>query len=92
MPPVGFRERSLIVDYLDDAPESNLGQPLVPEPLEVSRTTGDSGALTPVNPTTSAEPAPVDPLLAELLSDDRNLRRRVVGALLRAVLADRRVT
>ena len=34
----------------------------------------------------------VDPVLAALLTDDRNLRRRIVGALLRAVLADRRVT
>lgn len=39
-----------------------------------------------------AADAPVDPVLAALLTDDRNLRRRIVGALLRAVLADRRVT
>lgn len=42
-------------------------------------------------PSAPAEPS-VDPLLAGLLTDDRNLRRRIVGALLRAVLADRRVT
>jgi len=34
----------------------------------------------------------VDPLLAELLPEDRQSRRRVVTALLRAVLAERKVT
>lgn len=43
-------------------------------------------------PPESAPADAVDPLLASLLTDDRNLRRRIVGALLRAVLADRRVT
>jgi hypothetical protein len=97
VPPAGIRERSLVVDYLDDAPESNLDRPLVPEPLDTAPVMGVGDAPPPVNPLapTSADPAPpttVDPLLAELLTDDRNLRRRVVGALLRAVLTDRRIT
>jgi hypothetical protein len=97
VPPAGIRERSLVVDYLDDAPESNLDRTLVPEPLEAAPATGGGDALTLVNPAAqvdagAAAPAAVDPLLAELLTDDRNLRRRVVGALLRAVLTDRRIT
>lgn len=34
----------------------------------------------------------VDPFLQELLPEDRNARRRVVTALLRAVLAERKIT
>lgn len=49
---------------------------------------------------TDAELAPADkpeaidndPLLQELLPEDRNARRRVVTALLRAVLAERKIT
>ena len=37
-------------------------------------------------------PVDVDPFLQELLPEDRNSRRRVVTALLRAVLAERKVT
>lgn len=34
----------------------------------------------------------VDPFLLDLLPEDRNARRRVVTALLRAVLAERKIT
>lgn len=36
--------------------------------------------------------ADIDPFLLELMPEDRNARRRVVTALLRAVLTERKVT
>lgn len=69
------------------------GTLLVVDYIEENAPDREPGADTTAQP--DPVPAPVeavDPLLASLLTEDRNLRRRIVGALLRAVLADRRVT
>lgn len=83
VPPAPRRERSLDVDYLDETPEPRPAVTSTPDAALVDAV--DAPAAAPVT-------REVDPLLAELLSDDRNLRRRVVSALLRATLADRRIT
>lgn len=68
------------MDYLAEDPKSPPSPPDAPTDLELEDV-ADS-------PSEEA----VDPLLKELLPEDRNARRRVVTALLRAVLAERKIT
>lgn len=76
------------MDYLDDEdpkPAASTGTPQVPE---------TQAADLELDTEIAAEAAPpdIDPFLVELLPEDRNARRRVVTALLRAVLAERKIT
>lgn len=77
------------MDYLDDEapkPTASTGTPQVPE---------TQAADLELDTEIAAEAAPppdIDPFLVELLPEDRNARRRVVTALLRAVLAERKIT
>lgn len=77
------------MDYLDDEapkPAASTGTPQVPE---------TKAADLELDTEIAAEAAPspdIDPFLVELLPEDRNARRRVVTALLRAVLAERKIT
>lgn len=78
------------MDYLDEDPQN----PAVQGGVE------DRESLSPdleldVDEDVDADAAPradVDPFLLELLPEDVNTRRRVVTALLRAVLAERKIT
>lgn len=68
------------MDYLAEDPKSPPPSPAAATDLELE------------NAAESSTGEIVDPLLKELLPEDRNARRRVVTALLRAVLAERKIT
>lgn len=68
------------MDYLAEDPKSPSSPPDAATDLELEDAAESSTEET------------VDPLLQELLPEDRNARRRVVTALLRAVLAERKIT
>jgi hypothetical protein len=72
------------VDYLAEDPKDPSALPAGPGDLELEDESADSSA--------QEGAQGVDPLLKELLPEDRNARRRVVTALLRAVLAERKIT
>lgn len=77
------------MDYLDDQapePKASTGTPEAPP-------AGEADLELDAELATDAPASPdVDPFLLELLPEDRNARRRVVTALLRAVLAERKIT
>jgi hypothetical protein len=93
------------VDYLDEdaqkptastetppSPDAPTDLELATESATESATDSATGSAT----TSAAADLPAagsnDPFLQELLPEDRNARRRVVTALLRAVLAERKIT
>ena len=78
------------MDYLDE----NAPAPAASSAPVREGETPDLELDTDVGVPTAVEDAAsnVDPFLRELLPEDRNARRRVVTALLRAVLAERKIT
>lgn len=78
------------MDYLDEeAPETkaSTGTPQAPQAADT-----DADLELDADLIADAAAPDVDPFLLELLPEDRNARRRVVTALLRAVLAERKIT
>ena len=74
------------MDYLDEDASKPTASTVTPE-LEAADLDLDT-ELTAV----SMVAADIDPFLLELMPEDRNARRRVVTALLRAVLSERKIT
>ena len=81
------------MDYLDEdaqKPTASTGtspSPDAPTDLELATESATGSAAADVSAGSGN-----DPFLQELLPEDRNARRRVVTALLRAVLAERKIT
>lgn len=79
------------MDYLDEdaqKPTPSTGTPPSPDaPTETDLELDSELAAADLPPAGDN-----DPFLQELLPEDRNARRRVVTALLRAVLAERKIT
>lgn len=89
MPHRPHREPYEFVDYIDDEdpqPAASTGTPPGPQAAEADL---ELNTETNADAATSSD---VDPFLLELLPEDRNARRRVVTALLRAVLTERKIT
>jgi len=82
------------VDYLKESAEDVPVVAAEPHTVENPQAPQDPDSAAPAEETlTLDEPATVtDPLLRSLVPTDRNARKRVVVALLRAVLAERTVT
>jgi hypothetical protein len=83
------------VDYLDEDAQKPMAPTGAPHPSSARNETGpelgvESGVEFAADDFSAA--AGADPFLRGLLPEDRNARRRVVTALLRAVLAERKIT
>jgi hypothetical protein len=74
------------VDYLDEDASKPTASTVTPEPEAADLDLDTELAAV------SMVAADIDPFLLELMPEDRNARRRVVTALLRAVLSERKIT
>lgn len=79
------------MDYLDDANAADGAASRVSIPGS-EPPAADLELDSELNAEQAADEQDIDPFLRELLPEDRNARRRVVTALLRAVLAERKIT